>query len=64
MASPATTTKPVVYAPIPDTFDQNTQYIVQLEPVEKVDHFFVGIKVKTLVVEDNKDLMPSMTVVP
>ena len=64
MITPVTTSKPIVYAPIPDMFDQATQYVVQLMPVEKADHIFVGIKVKTLVVEDNKDLMPSMTVVP
>ena len=64
MITPVIVSKPVVYAPIPDTFDQATQYVVQLVSVEKVDHFFVGIEVKILKIEENKDFMPSMTVVP
>lgn len=41
------TNKSVIYAPIP-TFDQSTQYVVQLEPVEMVDHIFVGVEIKKL----------------
>ena len=46
-------TKPTVYDPIPDTFDQATQYVVQLEPVEKKDHVFIGVEIKKLAIENN-----------
>ena len=52
MTSPVITTKPVVYAPIPDTFEQATEYVVQLEPGEKEDHVFVGVEVKTLEISE------------
>ena len=42
----------MVYAPIPGTFDQATQYVVQLEPVENTDHIFVGVEVKTLEISE------------
>lgn len=45
-------TKPAVYAPIPE-FDQVTQYVVQLEPVEMLDHFFVGVEVRNLPPQDS-----------
>jgi hypothetical protein len=38
--------KPVVYAPIPE-FDQLTQYVAQIEPVDMGDYYFVGIAVHT-----------------
>lgn len=57
MTIPIATTKPFVYAPIPDSFDQATQYIIQLEPVEKADYVFVEIEIKPLIVEDNNYLM-------
>ena len=38
--------KHYVYAPIPE-FDQMTQYISQMTPVDMGDHFFVGIEVHT-----------------
>jgi len=53
MTIPIATTKPFVYAPIPDTFDQATQYVVQLEPVEKKDHVFIGVEIKKLAIENN-----------
>ena len=39
-------TKPYIYAPIP-AFDQATQYVTQIAPVDMGDHYFVGIAVKT-----------------
>lgn len=38
--------KPYVYAPIPE-FDQMTQYVTQIEPVDMGDHFFAGTEVRT-----------------
>ena len=38
--------KPYVYAPIPE-FDQGTQYVSQMVPVDMGDHYFVGIEVHT-----------------
>lgn len=40
------TGKPYVYAPIP-VFDQFTQYVAQMVPVDMGDHYFVGIEVHT-----------------
>ena len=48
MIIPVITSKPTVYALIPDTFDQAIQYVVQLGPVEKGDHVFVGVEIKKL----------------
>lgn len=38
--------KPYVYAPMPE-FDQFTQYVSQMVPVDMGDHYFVGIEVHT-----------------
>lgn len=38
--------KPYVYAPILE-FDQMTQYVTQIQPVDMGDHYFVGIEVRT-----------------
>lgn len=40
--------KPEVYAPIPDAFDQQTQYIVQEDPVDMGDHIFYDIEIREL----------------
>lgn len=36
--------KPYIYAPIPE-FDQETQYVSQMHPVDMGDNYFVGIEV-------------------
>jgi len=36
--------KPYIYAPIPE-FDQLTQYVSQMVPVDMGDHYFVGVEV-------------------
>ena len=36
--------KQYVYAPIPE-FDQTTQYVSQMVPVDMGDHYFVGIEI-------------------
>jgi hypothetical protein len=45
--------KPYVYAPIPE-FDQLTQYVSQMVPVDMGDHYFVGIEVHRVVQEDGE----------
>lgn len=37
--------KTYVYSPVPE-FDQLTQYVSQIEPVDMDDHYFVGIEVR------------------
>jgi len=37
--------KDYIYSPIPE-FDQTTQYISQMPPVDMGDHMFVGIEVR------------------
>jgi hypothetical protein len=39
--------KPIVYALIPE-FNQETQYVVQLDPVEKDDCIYYGVEIKDL----------------
>lgn len=39
--------KPIVYAEIP-VYDQLTQYVVQLDPVDMGDHIFVGVEVRDI----------------
>ena len=39
--------KPYVYAPIP-AFDQASQAVFQLEPVDMGDHIFVGVEIRDL----------------
>jgi hypothetical protein len=38
--------KPIIYAPIPE-FDQLTQYVSQMQPVDMGDNYFCGIEVHT-----------------
>jgi hypothetical protein len=38
--------KPIIYAEIPE-FDQMTQAVFQMEPVDMGDHYFVGIEIHT-----------------
>lgn len=39
--------KPIVYAEIPE-FNQSTQYVIQLEPVEQEDCIYYGVEIRTL----------------
>ena len=43
--------KAYVYAPIPE-FDQETQYVSQMAPVDMGDHYFVGVEVRGLTPDD------------
>jgi hypothetical protein len=38
--------KPMVYSPIP-VFDQMTQYVSQMTPIDMGEYIFVGIEVRT-----------------
>lgn len=46
--------KPYVYAPIPE-FDQETQYVAQMAPIDMGDHYFVGIEVHGVVPDEIGD---------
>jgi len=46
--------KPLVYAAIPEGFDQETQFIVQLDAVDQGKDIYLGVEVKELPVEDPK----------
>ena len=43
--------KPVVYAPVPE-FDQMTQYVVQVEPVDMGDYIYVGNEVRQMEISE------------
>jgi hypothetical protein len=43
--------KPIVYAPVPE-FDQLTQYVIQLPPVDMGDHIYVGNEVRQMEIEE------------
>jgi hypothetical protein len=48
--------KPVVYAEIPE-YDQETQAVFELPPVDNGDHIFVGLKVVDVPKDDAEDEM-------
>lgn len=43
--------KPEVYQEIPD-YDQETQYVVQLEPIEMEDCIYYAVEVRDLDLDD------------
>lgn len=43
--------KPTVYASIPE-FDQMTQAVFQLEPVDMGDHIFIGVEIRDVPQDD------------
>jgi hypothetical protein len=47
-------TKKITYAEIPE-FDQSTQYIVQLPPVETEDEIFYGLEVLDLQIDEENE---------
>lgn len=44
----------IVYADIPE-FDQATQYVVQLPPIETADAIYYGVEVKELEIVDEPE---------
>ena len=53
--------KPVVYEPIPE-YNQETQYILQLEPIEKEGCIYYGIEIKDLEIDELRAIIASMAV--
>jgi hypothetical protein len=48
--------KPIVYAEIPE-YDQETQAVFELPPVDNGDHIFVGLEVREVPRDDAEDEM-------
>lgn len=48
--------KPIIYEEIPE-YNQETQYIIQLEPVEQEDCIYYGVEIRELEVEDNEEML-------
>ena len=42
--------KPIVYEEIPE-FNQETQYVIQKEPVDMGDYLYVGLEVKDMEID-------------
>lgn len=47
--------KKITYAEIPK-FDESTQYVIQLQPIESDDEIFYGVEVKDLELSDDSRL--------
>ena len=45
--------KPVVYEAVP-LFDQETQYVIQQDPVDLGDHIYMGVEVLDLELDDDE----------
>lgn len=45
--------KPIVHQPVPN-YDQQTQYVVELSPVEYEDHIFIGCQVLDMPPEEDQ----------
>ena len=45
--------KPVEYAPIPD-FDQQTQYVIQTEPVDMGEYIYHGVEVRDMAIDEQE----------
>ena len=48
--------KSIVHEIVPE-FDQQTQYVVELDPVELKDCIFIGCEVRTIEVDENSTNM-------
>lgn len=51
--------KPIIYAPIP-AFNQETQAVFQLEPVDKGDYIEVGVEVRDLPPQEEGEMIEGM----
>jgi hypothetical protein len=45
--------KPVVYEDVP-MFDQETQYVIQQDPVDLGDHIYMGVEVREMEQDDEQ----------
>ena len=50
-------TKKVIYAEIPE-FDETTQYVVQLPPVESEDEIFYGVEIRIQAPSNDSNCIP------
>ena len=39
--------KPIIRQDVPE-YDQQTQYVVELDPVEQEDHIYIGLEIKDM----------------
>lgn len=49
--------KPLRHDPIPEDFDQQTQYVYELNPVETADEIVIGVGIGALQVDDPEEGM-------
>ena len=49
--------KPLRHEPIPEDFDQQTQYAYELDPIEKADEIVIGVGIGVLQVDDPEEGM-------
>ncbi len=49
--------KPVIFAPIPE-FDQTTQAVYQIGPVDKGDDIYVGVEIRYVEVDGPEAMEP------
>ena len=47
--------KPIIYAEIPETFDQTTQYIIQKEPIDMGEYVFCDIEIRELPTDESEN---------
>ena len=51
--------KPVIFAPIPE-FDQTTQAVYQIGPIEREDDIYVGVEVRYVEVDESEIKEPEL----
>ena len=51
--------KPIIYAEIPE-FNQETQYVVQLSPVEQEDCIYYGVEIRDLPPQEEGEVIEGM----
>lgn len=49
--------KPIKYAEMP-TYNQETQYVIEKEPVDMGDHIFIDLEVKDMEIEEEQEEEP------
>ena len=49
--------KPVIFAPIPE-FDQETQAVYQIGPLEREDDIYVGVEIKLVELDESEMTEP------
>lgn len=47
--------KKIVHQKVPE-FDQQSQYVVELEPVEMDDHIYIGCEVRDMPEQDDSEM--------